>query len=86
MSALVSEGIFREKVVENGNVVQDLDYETMRMGDRFLVRGTQNNIPFVVTNMEPKHIRKHYHRLSNKKKSTKKVKKTKKAKSTKKRK
>ena len=50
-----------EKIVENGMVLQDVDYATVRHGpNQFVVQGFNRNIPFILTNMSPKALKKVY--------------------------
>lgn len=61
-----------EKVVENGKVLQDVDYAIVRHSpNQFVVQGFNRNIPFIMTNMSPQALQKVY----KKKKPTAKTKK-----------
>ena len=52
-----------EKVVENGEVLRDVDYATVRHGpNQFVVQGFNRNVPFVLTNMSPQALQKVYRR------------------------
>jgi hypothetical protein len=50
-----------EKVVENGEVLRDVDYATIRHGpNQFVVQGFNRDVPFVLTNMSPQALQQVY--------------------------
>jgi len=50
-----------EKIIENGEVIKDVDYATVRHGsNQFVTKGFNRNIPFILTNMSPKALQKVY--------------------------
>ena len=50
-----------EKVVENGEILKDVDYSTVRHGpNQFVVQGYNRNVPFILTNMSPQALQKVY--------------------------
>jgi hypothetical protein len=50
-----SRGSLRETVVQNGRVIHDVDADSYSQGDKkhndFIIRGHDNNMPFLITNM-----------------------------------
>lgn len=72
-----------EKVVENGEVLRDVDYATIRHGpNQFVVQGFNRDVPFVLTNMSPQALQqvyRHHNHNHNHNKKKKKTRATKKA-------
>jgi hypothetical protein len=52
----ISRGSFKETVVQNGRIIRDLDADSYSQGDKkhadFLIKGHDNNRPFLITNMK----------------------------------
>lgn len=64
-----------EKVIENGEVLRDIDYSTIRHGpNQFIVQGFNRSVPFVITNMSPQSLRSKYGKKNKKSKKTQKSK------------
>jgi hypothetical protein len=51
----ISQGSVREVVIQNGRVIRDLEADSFSQKDKkhtdFLIKGRDNNTPFVITNM-----------------------------------
>ena len=51
----ISQGSVREVVIQNGRVIRDLEADSFAQKDKkhtdFLIKGRDNNTPFVITNM-----------------------------------
>lgn len=54
--SLVSKGAFHETIIENGQVVKDIAVnsfqERKKNKTRYLIEGRNNNVPFIITNMQ----------------------------------
>ena len=52
----ISQGSVREVVIQNGRVIRDLEADSFSQKDKkhtdFLIKGRDNNTPFVITNMK----------------------------------
>jgi hypothetical protein len=50
-----SRGSLRETVVQNGKIIRDVGADSYSQGDKkhtdFLIKGHDNNMPFLITNM-----------------------------------
>lgn len=51
-----SQGSMHETVVKNGRVIRDIGADSYSQGDKkhtdFLIKGHDNNMPFIITNMK----------------------------------
>jgi hypothetical protein len=52
----ISRGSLKETVVQNGRIIRDLDADSYSRGDKkhadFLIKGHDNNRPFLITNVK----------------------------------
>jgi len=52
----ISQGSVREVVVQNGRVIRDMEADSFAQKDKkhtdFLIKGRDNNTPFIITNMK----------------------------------
>jgi len=52
----ISQGSVREVVIQNGRVIRDLEADSFSQKDKkhtdFLIKGHDNNTPFIITNMK----------------------------------
>ena len=52
----ISQGSVREMVVQNGRVIRDMEVDSFAQKDKkhtdFLIKGHDNNTPFIITNMK----------------------------------
>lgn len=52
----ISRGSIKETVVQNGRVVRDIGADSYSQGDKkhnnFIIKGHDNNMPFLITNMK----------------------------------